>query len=223
MEVMRSIPLLVIALVGCVSAVQAPRGGTMKEMVGEVTLVFTNASPEPMCELNISLDGKDDHGDNWLPVGGLPSGKSVDFKVKPGKYKAVWATCKKPNKPYYAATRWRDSAVEVTEPTQLFAFIASNRSPTSYDAAPQDDPVRRSVDRAEPEQDARRAAADRRGRAAQADDHADAEHRDHPPRGAARDRLAAPRPTRAEFVDRSEAGRRGARTRCEEPARRRRD
>jgi hypothetical protein len=97
------------ALVGCVAVAQEP----------------------PMCELEISFDGKDEHGDNWLPVGGLPSGKSIEFKVKPGKYKAVWTTCKKPNKAYYAATRWRESAFDVVEPTQLFAYVASNVAPTS--------------------------------------------------------------------------------------------
>ncbi|MCW5805682.1 MAG: hypothetical protein KIT31_25150 [Deltaproteobacteria bacterium] len=134
---MRSIPFLVIALGGCVSAVQAPRGGTMREMAGGVSLVFTNASPEAMCELSLAPDDRDDYGDNWLPAGGLPSGKSADFKVKPGRYKAMWTTCRAPNKPYYAGTLWRETSVEVTDATQLFAYVASNISPTSR-AAPRD-------------------------------------------------------------------------------------
>jgi hypothetical protein len=139
METMRSLPLvgMSLALAGCVSMMQEPRGATMKEMAGDVSLVFTNASPDAVCELNLSSDGTDDHGDNWLPTGGLASGKSIDFKVKPGKYKAVWSTCRAANKPYYAGTRWREDAVEVRESTQLFAYVASNRAPTSI-APPRD-------------------------------------------------------------------------------------
>jgi hypothetical protein len=137
-ETMRSIPLWVIALGGCVSAAaREPRGATKLEMAGNVSLVFTNASPDPVCELSIAPDSRDDYGDNWLPPEGLASGKSADFKVKPGKYKAVWSTCRAPNKPYYAGTMWREMAVDVADATQLFAYVASNVAPTSR-AAPRD-------------------------------------------------------------------------------------
>lgn len=102
-----------------------------KKMSGTATLVFTNATAQPMCELHLSLDGEREYGDNWLAAN-LPSGKSIDFKVTAGKYKATWNTCADGTKPYLAGTMWRDTSLVVSDKTQLYAYVASTVSPTRY-------------------------------------------------------------------------------------------
>jgi hypothetical protein len=109
------------------------RGATRAKYTGAVSLVFTNATAERMCGLHLIDDAEEDYGDNWLPEAGLASGGSLTFKVKPGKYKARWDTCKaSSSKPYFAATLWRDTAVTVQQETQLYAFVADAVSPTKY-------------------------------------------------------------------------------------------
>jgi hypothetical protein len=127
---MRSI-LVVVPLVGCVPVMSESRGVTRGELAGKLDLVFTNASPATMCGLHMSYDDNGQFGDNWLPAGGLPTGKSIAFKVKPGRYKATWNTCKPVGaKAYYAATLTQETAFMVTEATQLFAFVADTVAPT---------------------------------------------------------------------------------------------
>lgn len=113
------------------------RGETLKQHAGTVSVVFTNASPDKVCGLHMSFDGEPAHGDNWLPADGLASGKSIEFKVKPGKYKATWNTCTSSEKPYYAATLVHDWAFDVKDSTQLFAYVADTVAPTKR-AAPKD-------------------------------------------------------------------------------------
>ena len=79
----------VVAVTGCASGA----GQTKRELAGSIKVVFTNASPQPMCDLQMTLEQSSQFGDNWLPAGGVPSGASIEFKVKPGKYKATWSTC----------------------------------------------------------------------------------------------------------------------------------
>jgi hypothetical protein len=79
----------------------------------------------------MAYDEKRDMGDNWLPEGGLPSGKSVEFKIRPGKYQATWSTCRDGDATYYAGTLIADTSIEVDgQQTQLFAYIADNVAPT---------------------------------------------------------------------------------------------
>jgi hypothetical protein len=95
--------------------------------------VFINATPERLCGLYISFDTEIDYGDNWLPVGGLPVGKELEVKVKPGTYKAKWNSCKDvSDRPTtsYAATLVAGTAFQVSEPLQLYAFVSDGVAPT---------------------------------------------------------------------------------------------
>ena len=121
---------------GCLSVAPEPHGTTRAKYAGEVLVMFTNASPERMCGLFMTEDTEDDYGDNWLPVAGVPSGSSIELRVKPGKYKARWDTCKTgKDQPYYAATLWRETAVIVDRQTQLYAYVADAVAPTKRAAA----------------------------------------------------------------------------------------
>lgn len=102
----------------------------MREYAGPISVVFSNATPDTMCNLQMAFEDADKFGDNWLPAGGIASGKSIEFKVEPGKYKATWNTCKNGDKPYYAATLTGELAVEISEDAQLFAYIADTVAPT---------------------------------------------------------------------------------------------
>lgn len=113
------------------------RGATMKQHQGTVAMVFTNASPQQMCGLHMTFEGEGKFGDNWLPAGGVAPGQSVEFKVKPGKYKANWNTCMENGQPYAAATLAGEWAFEVKDATQLFAYVAGTTAPTKH-AAPRD-------------------------------------------------------------------------------------
>jgi hypothetical protein len=118
---------------GCVlgGGADETRGTTRALYTGAVTVKLTNATPDRLCGFFMTYDREVEYGDNWLPEDGVPSGKSVDFRVKPGKYKARWDTCREgAKKPYYAATLWRESAVDVQQQTQLYAFVADSVSPT---------------------------------------------------------------------------------------------
>ena len=127
---------VVVGGVGCLAVAPEPRGTTRAQYAGAVPVVFTNASPERMCGLFMSFDQDDDYGDNWLPEEGVPSGGSVQLRVKPGKYKARWDTCKTgKDQPYYAATLWRETAVVVDRQTQLYAYVADAVAPTKRAAA----------------------------------------------------------------------------------------
>jgi hypothetical protein len=137
MQASTSFMFVGVMLVGCGAyATHDSRGITAKEYAGTTAIVFTNASPDPMCGLFMTQDGNGKYGDNWLP-GQLPTGKSVEFKIKPGKYKATWNTCKQGEKPYYAGTLTHDTSFELKEATQLFAFVADTVAPTQR-AAPKD-------------------------------------------------------------------------------------
>ncbi len=123
---------------GCVLSAQSaePRGVTRARHAGTVPVMFTNATPDRMCGLYMTDDREDDYGDNWLPEAGVPSGGSVQFRLKPGKYKARWDTCKQgTDKPYFAATLWREAAVTVQRETQLYAYVADAVAPTKRAAA----------------------------------------------------------------------------------------
>lgn len=121
-----------VALSSCATTVPEPRGATYAHYAGTVQVIFTNASPDPMCGLYMSFDDDDTYGDNWLPEGGVAAGASVQFRVKSGKYKARWDTCKLGKaKPYYAATLWREMAVSVDQQTQLYAYVADKVAPTA--------------------------------------------------------------------------------------------
>ena len=78
----------------------------------------------------MSFEDRRDMGDNWLPADGLPSGKSIEFKVRPGKYQATWSTCKDGDKHYYAGTLIGDTAIGVDQQTQLFVYVADTVAPT---------------------------------------------------------------------------------------------
>jgi hypothetical protein len=120
------------AAAGCQTSTGGPgaRGATMREYAGSISVVFSNATPDTMCNLQMSFEDADKFGDNWLPAGGVPSGKSIEFKVEPGKYKATWNTCKNGDKPYYAATLTGELAMEIKEDAQLLAYIADTVAPT---------------------------------------------------------------------------------------------
>jgi len=116
---------------GCLSAAPESRGATRAKYAGPVPVMFTNASPARLCGLFMSYDKDDDYGDNWLPAEGLPSGGSVELRVKPGTYKARWDSCKTgADRRYYAATLWRETAVIVERQTQLYAYVADAVAPT---------------------------------------------------------------------------------------------
>jgi len=119
-------------MAGCVSSASEVRGTTRAQYAGTVPLMFTNATPDRMCGLYMTDDREDAYGDNWLPEAGVPSGGSVQFRVKPGKYKARWDTCREaPAKRYFAATLWREAAVHVAQrETQLYAYVADSVAPT---------------------------------------------------------------------------------------------
>jgi len=119
-----------VSLVGCQQATRS-HGVTAGEYGGRLPLVFTNATPEKLCGLYMSFDGVNDYGDNWLATA-LPSGKSLELRVKPGTYKARWESCAKTQgvTPTLAATLWRERAFEVTQETQLYAYIADTIAPT---------------------------------------------------------------------------------------------
>lgn len=112
---------------------------TAHDYQGSVPLVFTNATPDRVCELHLSYENVNAYGDNWLPAAGVPSGGSIEFHVKPGTYKAKWSSCHDAKDvpqtklvAAYAGTRVHQNAFEVKLPTQLFAFIAGDNPPTSY-------------------------------------------------------------------------------------------
>jgi hypothetical protein len=127
---MRSKSLLLCLLVGC-GGITASGGETRAKYAGTQSLVFTNATPDTMCELHMTYDGETRFGDNWLPVGGLPSGKSIEFKVRAGKYMATWNTCKpKGDRRWFAGTLTGDTAFQVGDSTQLFAYVADKVAPT---------------------------------------------------------------------------------------------
>ena len=124
---------LVIALLasGCAVSIHSSHGVTRAEYQGGVKVVFTNASPVKMCELRMSSDAQPDYGDNWLPERGLASGASLKLNVRPGTYKAMWSTCPTGAKDgYYAATLWHETAVEISNDTQLYAYVAEHVAPT---------------------------------------------------------------------------------------------
>jgi hypothetical protein len=118
---------------GCSSPAES-HGTTAKEYGGTVPIVFINATPERLCGLYISYDNEPDYGDNWLPIGGLPVGQSLELKIKPGTYKAKWNTCKDArDRPTisYAATLVGGTAIPIEgEPLQLYAFVSDGVPPT---------------------------------------------------------------------------------------------
>lgn len=137
---MRNALALSLLLAGCYSIAET-HGDTAKSYSGSVALTFTNASPDRLCHLYLSYENEDAYGDNWLPEAGLASGQSVEFRVRPGTYKAKWSSCRdaqdvKQQKlvATYAATLVHQNAIDLKEPTQLFAFIASSTAPTKYAA-----------------------------------------------------------------------------------------
>jgi hypothetical protein len=136
-RLMRTILVTTILASGCSIVGHGTWGTTRSELSGKTSLVFVNATPDKMCSVRIQKDGESSFGDNWLSPEGLPSGKSLDVKVKPGTYMATWSTCATSGKPYYAGTLTRETAFEVKESTQLFAFIADTVAPTKR-AAPRD-------------------------------------------------------------------------------------
>jgi hypothetical protein len=117
---------------GCVSSMES-HGVTAKEYAGTVAVTFINATPERVCGLYISYDNEPEYGDNWLPAAGLPVGKSIDLKIKDGTYKAKWNTCKDVRdvgSVNYAATLVAGTAIPITEPLQLYAFVSDGTPPT---------------------------------------------------------------------------------------------
>ena len=125
--------LLVSALAaGCVSTSES-HGVTAKQYAGTLPVAFVNATPEKLCGLYISYDTEPEYGDNWLPADGLPVGGSIDLKMKPGTYKAKWNTCKDVRdvgSVNYAATLMGGTAIPITEPLQLYAFVSDGTPPT---------------------------------------------------------------------------------------------
>jgi hypothetical protein len=138
MRVLTSL-LIATAATGCGAvATNTSHGVTRGELGGNVAVVFTNASPEKMCDLHMNVEGSDKFGDNWLAQGGLDVGKSAEFKIKPGKYKATWSTCRQgADGAWFAGTLTQETGFEVKEATQLFAFVADTVAPTKR-AAPRD-------------------------------------------------------------------------------------
>ena len=138
---MRTPNSIVLALVvtGCSYASNSNHGVTRAELKGTASVVFTNATPDPICNMQIQHDGDRSFGDNWLPAE-LPSGKSIDLRVKPGTYMATWNTCKRDGRPYHAGTLVGQNAFVVKDGkdmVQLFAYVADTVAPTKR-AAPRD-------------------------------------------------------------------------------------
>lgn len=128
---MRNTLLVALLAAGCAVQASGSRGLTRAEYSGGVHAVFTNASPVKMCELRMSSDAQPDYGDNWLPAGGVASGASIKFNVRPGTYKAMWSTCPTSSSDgYYAATLWHETAVEISGDVQLYAYVADKLAPT---------------------------------------------------------------------------------------------
>ena len=124
--------LLSALLAGCISTTES-HGVTAKEYSGTVPVVFINATPEKLCGLYISYDTESEYGDNWLPVNGLPVGGALELQVKDGTYKAKWNTCKDvrdAGSVNYAATLVAGTAIPITEPLQLYAFVSDGTPPT---------------------------------------------------------------------------------------------
>jgi hypothetical protein len=119
-----------LVLTGACAGTGGSRGVTHRAHMGSVQVIFTNATPERMCELHMTFDDERDMGDNWLPAGGLASGKSAEFRIKPGTYQATWNTCKDGDKPYYAGTLIGDTSINVGQQTQLFTYVADTVAPT---------------------------------------------------------------------------------------------
>lgn len=129
---MRTQLLLSLALAGCVSYAES-HGVTAKEYAGTVPVVFINATPEKLCGLYISFDSEIEYGDNWLPQDGLPVGESLELQIKEGTYKAKWNTCKDvrhTGSVNYSATLVAGTAIPITEPLQLYAFVSDGTPPT---------------------------------------------------------------------------------------------
>lgn len=108
-------------------------GVTALEYAGTVDVVVINATPETMCGLYMSFDTEPEYGDNWLPRAGLPVGKSIQFKVKPGTYKAKWNSCKDVSDAptvTHAATLVGGTAFPIEESLQLYAFVSDGTPPT---------------------------------------------------------------------------------------------
>ena len=119
-----------LLLTGCAAGAGGSRGVTLREHAGETQVIFTNATPGKMCELHMSYEDNRDMGDNWLPANGLPSGKSIEFKIRPGKYQATWSTCSQ-GKGYFAGTLIGETGIGVDgQQTQLFAYVADTVAPT---------------------------------------------------------------------------------------------
>jgi hypothetical protein len=119
-------------LTGCMTSMES-HGATAKQYAGTVDVVMVNATPEKMCGLYMSYDNDVEYGDNWLPESGLPVGKSVAFKVKPGTYKAKWNSCKDISDAptaNYSATLVGGTAFYIETPLQLYAFVSDGTPPT---------------------------------------------------------------------------------------------
>ena len=108
----------------------AGAGQTRRELAGPVKVVFTNASAQPICELQMTFEDTQDFGDNWLPAAGLASGASVEFAVKSGRYRAAWRTCDAPGTPVYAGTLVGAASVTLDAQTQLYAYFPDTVPPT---------------------------------------------------------------------------------------------
>jgi hypothetical protein len=130
---MRTSNLLCVAFVLTGCAVSTGNyGKTRGELAGSASVVFTNATSEPMCNMQIQRDGAASFGDNWLPAS-LPSGRSIDLKLQPGTYMATWNTCKRDGHPYHAGTLVGQNAFIVKDgrdAVQLFAYVADKVAPT---------------------------------------------------------------------------------------------
>ena len=129
---MRSTNILSYGLVlaaGCAANAGGSRGATYAQHAGSIQVVFTNATAHSMCELRMSLEDDKDMGDNWLPSK-VASGQSVEFRVKPGRYQATWATCRDGDDPYFAGTLIGETAIDVDQQTQLFTYAADTVVPT---------------------------------------------------------------------------------------------
>lgn len=129
---MRNLLLLSLLAAGCISNAES-HGVTAKEYAGTVPVVFINATPEKLCGLYISYDREPEYGDNWLPAEGLPVGQSIELRVKDGTYKAKWNTCKDVRDVgslNYSATLMGGTAIPITEPLQLYAFVSDGTPPT---------------------------------------------------------------------------------------------
>jgi hypothetical protein len=138
---MRTISILAftVTVSGCAMSGSANYGVTRSELKGTASVVFTNATPDPICSMQIQRDGERSFGDNWLPAQ-LESGMSVDLKMKPGTYMATWNTCKRDGRPYHAGTLTAQNAFTIKDgkdAVQLFAYVADTTAPTKR-AAPRD-------------------------------------------------------------------------------------